>query len=114
MYPGISFLQGGHHVAQKSKMMTLPLNELRSTSLPLISLSVKFRFATLPLLSQTSSAALDGDRLEMTMNTSAVPIMMPIVLRIIFVYSPNVGSSVFSFFPDRIARKHFQYGHAEI
>src|SRR5262249_4517358 len=103
MYPGISFLQGGHHVAQKSKTITLPLNELRSTSLPLMSFSVKLRFAILPVLSQTSSAALDLDRLEKPMNTSAVPIKMPIVLRIIFVYLTNalhqplriVGGNVF-------------------
>src|SRR5262245_37509158 len=85
MYPGISFLHGGHHVAQKSNKITLPLNELKATSLPLMSLTVKSRFATLPVPSQTSSAAFDtGSRFEGVMNASTVPITNTVVLRIVF------------------------------
>src|SRR5439155_19920206 len=43
--PGISTLQGPHHVAQKFSTITLPANELSATSLPFVSFRVKFRSA---------------------------------------------------------------------
>src|SRR5262245_11215775 len=63
MKPGISFLHGGHQVAQKSNRMTLPRNELKSTCLPLRSLIVKFRFATFPPSEQTASAVFGSNRI---------------------------------------------------
>ncbi len=48
MKPGISALQGTHHVAQKSRMITLPLNSDSETFLLSTSLNVKFSFAGLP------------------------------------------------------------------
>src|SRR6266478_2874261 len=45
MNHGISALHGSHQVAQKSRRMTFPLNVDKGTSLPVMSFSVKVRFA---------------------------------------------------------------------
>src|SRR6478672_10019417 len=54
---GISILQGPHHVAQKSRRMTLPLNADSFTSLLLRSFSVKLRFAGLAFAGQLAAPA---------------------------------------------------------
>src|SRR5713226_3498285 len=79
--PGISILQGAHHVAQKSNKITLSLYVLRVTSLPLMSLRVKLRFATFPFVSQVSSAAasnLGGCGADI-INRSAITVTIPVV-----------------------------------
>src|SRR5581483_5267569 len=56
---GISTLHGGHHVAQKSRRITLPFCAARLKSLPFTSFKVKLRFAGLGLASHSvASAAL--------------------------------------------------------
>src|SRR5213594_542502 len=119
MNPGISFLQGGHHVAQKSSKTTLPLNTLSATSLPLMSLTVKLKFETFPVISHTSCAACEfGVCAANMMKASAVPITMPIIVLSILASDPQVTVSpnICSFLyaknmpQRRISREFFQSG----
>src|SRR5262245_11109791 len=57
MNQGISILQGPHHVAQKSRSTTFPLNDESFTSLLLRSLRVKFKLAGLAFAGHVPPAA---------------------------------------------------------
>src|SRR5687767_14985183 len=97
MNPGISFLHGGHQVAQKSNNTTLPLCSLRTTFLPLMSLRVKSRLAILASLSQTASAACAFYRCGRDMNKGRLTIIRQIiVLNIDFLTVAQKTSSHFS------------------
>src|SRR5262245_1284823 len=60
MKPGISILQGPHHVAQKSSRITLPLKSASLTSLPVVSLSVKSRLAGLASAGHAAASSTFG------------------------------------------------------
>src|SRR5215831_10167837 len=60
MNQGISILQGPHHVAQKSRRITFPLNDDSLTSLFERSFSVKFRFAAFASAGQALVATPAG------------------------------------------------------
>src|SRR5215218_5712179 len=64
--PGISALQGPHHVAQKFNSTTLPLYDASETSLPSRSFSLKSQLAGFALAMQpgVSAAADAGDSCE--------------------------------------------------
>ena len=78
--PGISTLQGPHHVAQKFSTITLPANALSATSFPYMSFNVKFRFAGLRFASQSAGAAAPIGAIDANNSATAVAIAILIVM----------------------------------
>src|SRR5215210_5580539 len=71
--PGISALQGPHHVAQKFNSTTLPLNDESATSLPSRSFSLKSQLAGFAsaMHAATSSAVDSWDAAGVTVSWAA-------------------------------------------